>query len=145
MLYHVTGMSLLAEISGDLWLTRRDRDARSSVTKKKKNSSSITLSPSVPDTISDKRGQVRQVLTTRASDTDQIVRSFPFISNEKKILFQFIDFQCRFLIYRWSIPYFNFLIFFNRKNDIWNVLLFQKCSIKHHEVRIINSDFRSLQ
>lgn len=116
MLYHVTGMSLLAEISGDLWLTRRDRDARSSVTKQKKKVV-VTLSPSVPDTISDKRGQVQiakyslpgQLILTN------IVRSFPFISNETKILFQFIDFQCRFLIYRWNIPYFNFLFFLIEK------------------------------
>lgn len=112
MLYHVTGMSLLAEISGDLWLTRRDRDARSSVIKKnKKNSSSNTQSVSPWYYQRQKgAGTVRQVLTARASDTDHIVRSFPFISNEKKILFQFIDFQCRFLIYRWSIPYFNFFL-----------------------------------
>lgn len=116
MLYHVTGMSLLAEISGDLWLTRRDRDARSSVTKQKKKVV-VTLSPSVPDTISDKRGQVQfakyslpghLILTTSYGLS-------PLSQMKKKILFQFIDFQCRFLIYRWSIPYFNFLIFLIEK------------------------------
>lgn len=61
--------------------------------KKKQNKKPVvvTLSPSVPDTISDKRGQVQfakySLPLPRASDIDYIVRSFPFISNEKKYYF----------------------------------------------------------